>query len=154
MNQIPINQEHLEALQETVNKDRENFIKTLNEEELKKFKAVEQAVNILVENKVWFYLFPMLKTEVGDHIIDAVWQWNSITTFTEYGENGKISEKSKKTNEYFHAAMIYQLITLMGLFGSNGSKDYKSVLSDMEKSFIAFKFYIDKLKETKDYNAT
>lgn len=154
MNKIPLNQEHLEALQETVNKDRENFLKTLNEEELKKFKAVEQAVNILVENKVWFYLFPMLKTEINGHIIDAVWQWNSITEFTEYGENGKVLDESIKKNGHFHASMIYQLIVLMGQFDIKGHKDYKSVLSDMEKSFTAFKFYIDKLRETKDSNAT
>lgn len=99
------NEEQFEATQADTNKYLEEFIKTLSEEDRNKFKAVEQAVKILLDAKVMAYVFPLLPYG-NDKNKETVWQWNTIMPLMKI-EDGKIEEASLKKNSLYHRALIY-----------------------------------------------
>jgi hypothetical protein len=117
MNKVLPNQEHLEAHQETVNKKRNKFIESLSNEERLKFEAVEKAVQILVDVKILFYLLPYLPCS-DNKDKNQVWQWNSLQSLAEFGNDGKPTEEYRDLNSKFHnsfySALIGQIVPELG----------------------------------------
>lgn len=78
------NKEQAEAEQESINNERREILKNLPEEERKKFKAVDDAMDILTQNGILAYVFPYLGgTDAGKD----VWQYNNFSRFIEFNEN-------------------------------------------------------------------
>lgn len=105
---VPINQEHKEAEQLVINKERDAFIKTLPKKERAKFVAISEAVETLRKAGVLFYLFPYLpSTEYKGK--KQVWQWNSLGALMKYDDAGKPQASAIEENKQFHEAFFYFL---------------------------------------------
>ena len=116
----PSNQEHLEAAQSSTNKDRSDFLSTLSESDKAKFLAVEQAVQILVDHKILFYLFPYLPTRHG---VDGCWQWNSLLALAEFDNAGLTTKDSvKQLNEFGCSFAARTFNTILDSLLRGGSK--------------------------------
>jgi len=137
----PVNQEHLEAEQTSADITREKIKSSLGADDLARHKAVEDAVKILTDAGVKFYLFPELNNEEG---VKIVWQWNSLSHFLEFDDAGRPTDKSKRINREFHDSLLgvffhffknltreseyaRQLDRLPALFHHCMSKDYERV---------------------------
>jgi hypothetical protein len=114
MHSLKVNVEQFEALQKDANQSRESFVDSLPEEQQKKFRAIEQAVKILVDNKVLFYLFPYLQHPKAKAGVMTSWQWHSIMELVELDKDDKITaEFNDKANDFISSALssIYQTYT-------------------------------------------
>lgn len=130
-----MNQEHLEAAQEAVNKLKQEQIMQLTEKEKEDFATVEQAVKTLVDKKIKFYLFaelPIVYSEDG-YKTTCVWQYNSILALYEWGTDGKRTEKSQKEVSRFNEKFMY---TLCRVFG--GEKNMNGPVRSSVKHFWDF----------------
>lgn len=107
----PKNQEHFEALQQTANNIKEEEISKLYEEEAVKFKAVEDAVKILVDNKIYFYLFPFLHSPKLNKKV--MWQYNSILKFAQFNESGIPTKESNKLTSIINSSMMSMIFNLV-----------------------------------------
>ena len=124
MKQVPVNQEHKEAEQAALDKERAEFIATLTTEEQAQFKAVDKAVNILVKAKIPFYLFPMLPS-FNFKGKQQVWQWNSLGASINYGKDGKPDEESSAKNSMYHQALFAFLFNQFNGFFNGDTMEKK-----------------------------
>jgi len=99
----PSNQEHIEAAQASADTTREKIKSALGEGDLAKHKVVEDAVKILTDAGVMFYLFPELLDDKGAKI---TWQWNSLSRFVKFDDAGRPTEESKRLNGEFHDSLL------------------------------------------------
>lgn len=125
-----MNVEQLEAIQEDINKEKANYIKTLSQEHQLKFEAVSQACKILTEAKVRFYMFPMLKNPSSD--CDEAVQYNNFLDLMEE-EGGQITEKCKNEITWANDSFIYAFTHLMRGFLTSGGHEtsWKNVFNLM-----------------------
>lgn len=115
-----MNQEQFEAIQEDANKKRESFMDQLDEETKKQFDAVEQAVKILVDNKIYFYLFPYLPHDQCSE--NVIWQWNSLAAISPKDKFGDIDKSFIPVSHKIHANLLHTVYhTIIGLAGLSKS---------------------------------
>lgn len=69
------NEEQLEAIQADLNKYLENYKNTLSEEDKQKYKTIENAVEMLTNAGVLFYLFPLFD--------EKVFQFNNVAEYAK-----------------------------------------------------------------------
>jgi len=142
----PHNQEHIEARQEHVNQQREAFVQSLPELYQKKFAAVEQAIKILIDNNVIFYLFPFLPIS-SDLDKFNFWEWSSLRECFQYDDKGVLSSDSK--NFVMGADLTLQdVITqrFMNSFGLSTFEEYDEFVRQ------ASNFNYERLGGDKDEN--
>lgn len=155
---MSFNEEQFEAGQIEINKTRQKYIKSLPEEDQKKFKAVEKAVKLLVDNKVKFYLFPYLPND--NFTENIMWQWNSVYELIEKNEMGFPTEESKiLTNKIFERLLYSIFGATLELYPNCdkllGQEKFnlflhevsKSVIETLKTSKIYGHLYQDKEKE-------
>lgn len=141
------NQEQFEAEQLRINKERKLFMKSLSVEDKNKFKAVEKAVNILVKNNVFFYLFPMLPHDGYPN--GSVWQWNSLNRLTKFDKNDLPTKESQAELYQFQQHFIYSLYNFFLRSYSLHDKTLNLEL-DKLKEIIYYAYYAT-LKEAADF---
>jgi len=100
----PKNKEHLEAAQAEADKRAKSFYNTLSDEDKKKVDAVEEARQILIKNKVLFYLFPFLPN--GDGSVGC-WTEHSILELMEADESGFPTQAELSKNDHFECAFAH-----------------------------------------------
>ena len=86
-----MNTEQSEALQNEVNKYRDNYILTLPTKQQEEFKIVEQACRLLEENKIPFYLFTYQPH--NESKVNVMWQWNNLLSLI-HEESAELRNKS------------------------------------------------------------
>ena len=100
------NLEQLEAKQNDINVERDNFIDSLLPLERKKFEAAMKATTALLKAGVPFYLFAQLPS-MDDRTKQTVYQWNSTVALTEIDpSSGKPTQESMKANSLFHKLLF------------------------------------------------
>lgn len=76
---VPFNLEHMEAKQVAVNEERLAFIKTQSPEMRIRYKAIEKAVNILLEAECPFHLIVRPDPTNPDKAIAGTWNHNKFS---------------------------------------------------------------------------
>lgn len=109
---VPQNAEHFEANQMAVTKSLDIAIKNMSLEDRKKIEAVRQAVKILTDNDVIFYLFPYLNStpDAGFNNKPIMWQWNSIMNYFKYDEKGHLSKDDVEFIHDVNGAIMYAIL--------------------------------------------
>ncbi len=102
---IPIqNQEHIEAIQDATNKRNDEFKVSLSEEDRNKFEAIEKCFDILRENNVSAFIFPILPTPEGKL---SCYQYNNALEFIKFTKSGQIEPESKRKLNIFNSLFIH-----------------------------------------------
>jgi|SRR5579864_1070519 len=136
----PQNQEHLEAIQHGTNQKRQKELDSMTEEQKHKFEVVEQAVKLLTDNGIFFYLLPMLYS--SEEKKEVVWQWNSTVALAEFDEKGVVTKESADKNGLFHSCMM---ASLFHMFTDNKidetDKTYMEIQKEKWDYFGAFLYH-------------
>ena len=101
-------EEYIEAAQEDADKRRKKAVEKFSESDQQKILAIEQAVKILVDNKVLFYLIPYLP-HPNHEGKEYCWQWNSLAKVLGFDEVGNLSSQSKETIHNFFTSLIHYI---------------------------------------------
>lgn len=101
---VPNNPEHQEAKQAAINKEREDYVKSLTLEEQAKFKALEQAVSLLEGAQVPYYLWAAPENAKEDRI--HMWFYVKQTFKDPYSDEG-IKETCSSAEGFITACMKF-----------------------------------------------
>jgi hypothetical protein len=98
----------LEDKQQKINMENAAFIETLTGEDKLHFEAVEQAVKILSQAKVPFFMFPNLLTIRGKMVL----QYNNFGELNLYKEDGSVTKESRSNYNKFITGLIWQVYSM------------------------------------------
>lgn len=90
-------EEHIEAHQAKIDENRRKYVKTLSEENRKKFAAAEKAQAILTEAGVAGYVFAHLpQPKTGQN---RMWQFNNVFEVHGFNKDGTVKESSRDVSD-------------------------------------------------------
>lgn len=123
MSKIPQTEEYLEAAQQETDRHRNEFIESLSPEDQNKFKVVEQAINLLQDNDIPFWLFPVLPF-YENPTVSICWQYNGLGKIEIFGKDGKLTDEALERLQVRNATMLSSIYGFFAnSFGTNNSDE-------------------------------
>lgn len=90
----PMKQEYIEAANDASNKELNELIKTFSDKDKKKVEIIMEAINLMKNNNIIFYLFPYLPSYNPKE--NSLWTIHSFSKFIKYDKAGNLTEESRK----------------------------------------------------------
>jgi hypothetical protein len=126
---IKRNEEHSEAVQDTVTKENLRIRSLLSEQEAKEFEAVDKAFKILSEAGVATFMFPLLMTPNGRR---SAFQYNNFGSVLAEHKDGLLTKKSMVKISYAnHMTIVGVIESVREHFCSKDKKTMTDVFNTM-----------------------
>lgn len=138
------NEEHREALQNTLDEKNKEQLAQFNGKYDHKFKAVEQALQILSDNDIRCYIFASLPSLTCDEK-EGVWQYNNHAKYIEYKDGISTIQTKVKTgifNTLFLGAVYTWLRQCIGtdipasILGQHVVSQYRQALNWLHNNIL------------------
>ena len=127
INPMKRNEEHAEAVQNTVTQENLRIRSLLSEQQVKEFEAVDKAFKILSEAGVATYMFPLLMTPNGRR---SAFQYNNFGDVLAEHKNGLLTKKSMINLSYANHMSIAGIVETIR---QNFCEEGKNTITDIFK---------------------
>jgi hypothetical protein len=139
------NREEFNKLQEEADKIRNTDLAKLTPKEKKKFDAIDQAIKLLSDNNIPFYLFPILPHSESQGR-GICYQYNNLAGFVK-SVDGKPTKTSSLWLSWFNHSFYYSLVNFLqgvknkGVFVPPVFEDFTEMGNTLYLIYNDYKFW-------------